>query len=99
TDGQLLVNAEKARLKGITEMAGYNDEFADMLVRAADHFIVYRQSTDAKTIVAGYPWFTDWGRDAMISLCGLTLCTGRYDDAAQILCTFSKYIRHGLVPN
>lgn len=97
--GQALINAEESRIKAIIERAGYNDEFADALVRAADHFIVYRQSTGAKTILAGYPWFTDWGRDAMISLCGLTLCTGRYDDAAQILCTFSQYIKHGLVPN
>lgn len=98
-DGQLLINAEKARQAALIEKAGYTDEFACMLVRAADHFIVYRQSTDAKTILAGYPWFTDWGRDAMISLCGLTLSTGRYDDAKEILCTFAKYIQYGLVPN
>ena len=66
---------------------------------AADNFIVYRKSTNAKTILAGYPWFTDWGRDSMISLCGLTLCTGRFDDAAQILDTFSRHIKYGLVPN
>ena len=99
TDGQQLIDAEKARMKALTERAVCTDEFADMLIRAADHFIAYRQSTDSKTILAGYPWFTDWGRDAMISLCGLTLSTGRYDDAAQILCTFSEYIQDGLVPN
>lgn len=99
TDGRLLINNEKARQAALVEKAGYKDEFACMLVMAADHFIAYRQSTDAKTILAGYPWFTDWGRDAMISLCGLTLATRRYDDAAQILCTFAKYIRFGLVPN
>ena len=98
-DGRLLIAAEKARLAALTERAGYKDEFACALVKASDNFIAYRQSTDSKTIIAGYPWFTDWGRDAMISLCGLTLCTGRYDDAAQILCTFSEYIRYGLVPN
>lgn len=98
-DGRRLADAEKARLAVLTERAGCKDEFACALVRAADHFIAYRLSTNAKTILAGYPWFTDWGRDAMISLCGLTLSTGRYDDAAQILCTFSEYIRYGLVPN
>lgn len=99
TDGQLLINAEKARQAALVERAGYTDEFASMLVRAADHFIVRRQSTGAKTILAGYPWFADWGRDAMISLCGLTLSTGRYDDAKQILCTFAEHIQYGLVPN
>lgn len=98
-DGRYLVDAEKARLAALTAKAGYKDEFACMLVRASDHFITYRQSTGAKTILAGYPWFTDWGRDAMISLCGLTLSTGRYDDAAQILSAFSGYIRYGLMPN
>lgn len=99
TDGLHLIDAEKNRLAMLTEKACCKDEFSCALVMASDHFIVHRQSTDAKTIVAGYPWFTDWGRDAMISLCGLTLCTGRYDDAAQILCTFSEYIRYGLLPN
>lgn len=98
-DGQMLIDVEKSRLDALTARAGYQDEFACALVRAADHFIAYRQSTGSKTLLAGYPWFTDWGRDAMISLCGLTLSTGRYDDAEQILCTFSEYIRYGLVPN
>ena len=99
TDGRHLAHAEIARLKAVVAKAGCKDEFSSALVRAADHFIVHRQSTNAKTILAGYPWFTDWGRDAMISLCGLTLCTGRYDDAAQILSSFCEYIRYGLVPN
>jgi predicted glycogen debranching enzyme len=99
SDGQLLVVAEKVRLASLTAKAGYEDEFACALVRAADNFIAYRESTDSKTILAGYPWFTDWGRDAMISLCGLTLSTGRYDDAAQILGTFCEYIEYGLIPN
>jgi predicted glycogen debranching enzyme len=98
-DGQLLITAEKVRLASLTAKAGYTDEFACVLVRAADNFIAYRESTDSRTILAGYPWFTDWGRDAMISLCGLTLSTGRYDDAAQILGTFCKYIEYGLIPN
>ncbi len=96
--GKLAVEAEKARINKLTEGCG-DDRFRSLLTRSADHFIVYRQSTNSRTILAGYPWFTDWGRDAMISLCGLTLSTGRYEDAADILAAFSKYIKYGLVPN
>ncbi len=98
-DGALLKSNEEKRLAALIQKAGYGDLFADTLVRAADHFLAYRRSTGSMTILAGFPWFTDWGRDAMISLCGLTLCTKRYDDAAQILTSFSKYVRHGLFPN
>ncbi len=98
-DGKALIEAEKARLKALEDRAGCRDDFARTLVRAADQFLVYRQSTGTKTILAGYPWFTDWGRDAMISLTGLTLTTGRYDDAAQILSAFGRHVRYGLLPN
>ena len=50
-------------------------------------------------MIAGYPWFTDWGRDTMISLEGLTLVTGRYSEAHDILRTFALHVRHGLIPN
>ncbi|MBP3284952.1 MAG: glycogen debranching enzyme family protein [Clostridia bacterium] len=79
--------------------AGYQDKFINELVKAADAFIVHRNSTDGKTIIAGYPWFTDWGRDTLIALPGLTLATKRYDDAKSILKTFAKYIKGGLLPN
>ena len=95
--GRMSIEAERARLQKLTE--GCKDEFHRGLVRSADHFIVNRRSTNSRTIMAGYPWFTDWGRDAMISLRGLTLATGRYEDAANILSTFSEYIKYGLVPN
>lgn len=98
-DVRLLINNEKARQKALIDRAGYEDDFAAALTASADNFIVYRKSTGAKTIIAGYPWFTDWGRDSMIALCGLTLVTRRFDDAEQILYTFSKYIKHGLIPN
>src|SRR6185369_9447172 len=52
-----------------------------------------------RTVIAGYHWFTDWGRDTMISLDGLTLTTGRYDEAGWILRTFAHYVRNGLIPN
>src|SRR5262249_24224420 len=52
-----------------------------------------------RTVIAGYHWFTDWGRDTMISLDGLTLATGRYDEALWILRTFAHHVRDGLLPN
>lgn len=98
-DGLSVIRNEKDRIRSLVEKAGYDDKFAATLVAAADKFIVQRKSTGAKTIIAGYPWFTDWGRDTMISLCGLTLSTKRFDDARSILYTFSRYVRHGLIPN
>jgi glycogen debranching enzyme len=56
-------------------------------------------SDEARTIIAGYHWFTDWGRDTMISLEGLTLLTGRHREAGDILRTFAQYVRDGLIPN
>src|SRR5262249_39128579 len=54
---------------------------------------------EVRTVIAGYHWFTDWGRDTMISLPGLTLATGRTTEAGYILRTFAHYIRDGLIPN
>jgi len=98
-DGKELLSMEKRRAKRLVARAGYRDPLAQNLSLAADSFIVKRKSTGAKTIIAGYHWFTDWGRDAMISLPGLTLATGRYDDAREILLTFARYVRDGLLPN
>jgi predicted glycogen debranching enzyme len=72
------------------------------LVLAADQFIVRRplpDDPDGLTIIAGYPWFSDWGRDTMISLPGLTLVTGRHDVAAHILRTFAHFVDRGMLPN
>ena len=83
------------------------------LILAADQFIVVRTqqdqakstgtgvrlSPDNKTIIAGYPWFTDWGRDSMISLPGLLLCVGRYSEARGLLKAFASYTHAGLIPN
>ena len=79
-----------------------NTRFEDWLrwlVLAADSFIVKRDSTKTKSVIAGYHWFADWGRDSLISLPGLTLVTGRFEDAKEILLTFQHYCREGLVPN
>lgn len=83
------------------------------LVIAADQFIVARPgsagdttasqairlSPDRRTVIAGYPWFTDWGRDTMISLPGLLLCTGRYSEARGLLKAFASFTHEGLIPN
>jgi predicted glycogen debranching enzyme len=75
------------------------------LIYAADQFVITPQRTAlpgsdiSRTVIAGYHWFTDWGRDTMISLEGLTLVTRRYAEAAAILRTFAYYIRDGLIPN
>jgi predicted glycogen debranching enzyme len=72
------------------------------LVLAADQFIVARPvagAADAKTILAGYPWFSDWGRDTMIALPGLCLATGRPWLARNILRTFSRFVSEGMLPN
>lgn len=74
----------------------------DQLVLAADQFIVARPTPelpDGHTIIAGYPWFTDWGRDTMISLPGLTLSTGRREIAREILRTWARYVDQGMIPN
>jgi predicted glycogen debranching enzyme len=81
------------------------------LVIAADQFLITPAArpedatravalgTEARTVIAGYHWFTDWGRDTMISLEGLTLASGRTQEAALILRTFASYMRDGLIPN
>jgi predicted glycogen debranching enzyme len=77
-------------------------DLVKQLVLAADQFIVNRASAteaNGKTIIAGYPWFSDWGRDTMISLPGLTLATGRPEIARSILRTFARHIDQGMIPN
>ncbi|MBW4553555.1 MAG: amylo-alpha-1,6-glucosidase [Aphanocapsa sp. GSE-SYN-MK-11-07L] len=74
----------------------------NQLVLAADQFIVDRplpDQPDGKTIIAGYPWFSDWGRDTMISLPGLAIATGRPAIASAILRTFAQYVDQGMLPN
>ncbi|OPX85451.1 MAG: Amylo-alpha-1,6-glucosidase [Pelotomaculum sp. PtaB.Bin104] len=97
--GEKLLEKEMSRREFLENRAGFQDELACRLVRATDAFIVRRQSTAAKTVIAGYPWFTDWGRDTMIALPGLTLVTKRFKDAQEILFTFAQEARKGLLPN
>ncbi|MEO8110056.1 MAG: amylo-alpha-1,6-glucosidase [Ginsengibacter sp.] len=74
------------------------DETTQQLILAADQFIVKRDE-DLKTVIAGYHWFTDWGRDTMISLPGLCLSAGRFGDAKKILSAFAKSVSMGMLPN
>ena len=105
--------AESARRGKLLEIAGRSDQnnCTTQLVLAADQFLI-RPGTriadaariaatgdEPRTVIAGYHWFTDWGRDTMISLEGLTLTTGRKREAGSILRTFASYIRDGLIPN
>jgi glycogen debranching enzyme len=69
------------------------------LLQAGDQFIVYRASTAHPTVIAGYPWFNDWGRDTLIALPGLTLTTHRFELAQGLLQTFGQHCREGLIPN
>ena len=98
-DAKRTVKAERERLKKLIKASGVKGDFLKDLVEASDKFVCRRASTGGKTILAGLPWFTDWGRDTMISLTGLTLVTKRFDDAESILKTFVKYEKNGLLPN
>jgi predicted glycogen debranching enzyme len=98
------LDAERGRQHELLALANATAAPAviQQLVLAADQFVVsrYEDGKSAGTsIIAGYHWFNDWGRDTMISLPGLTLATGRSDDAAAILETFARYIADGLLPN
>jgi predicted glycogen debranching enzyme len=104
---------ETERRRRLVDCAGpaVADAVAAELVIAADQFVITpvgrvedaararATGEDVRTVIAGYHWFTDWGRDTMISLEGLTLPTGRHPEARWILRTFGHYVRDGLIPN
>lgn len=89
----------KKRIDDLKLKSGLTDPFALDLVWSSDTFITKRESTGLKTVLAGLPWFTDWGRDTMISFTGLTLVTKRFDEAKEILKSFALYEKNGLIPN
>jgi predicted glycogen debranching enzyme len=97
TEADTLKTHEVERRKKIVAGAPASDDFTLLLTAAADQFIVARG--ERKSVIAGYPWFSDWGRDTMISLPGLTLVTGRYDEARGILREFAANIDRGMLPN
>lgn len=92
-----LVDKEKQRREQLLNGASRHS-LEHILSLAADQFIVKRDE-ELKTVIAGYHWFTDWGRDTMISLPGLTLATGRYEDAKKILSAFARSVSMGMLPN
>ena len=89
--------AEITRRRKAIIASPVEDNFAQSLAVASDQFLVSRG--DEKTVIAGYHWFGDWGRDTMIALPGLTLPTGKYDVARSILRTFAKQVDQGMLPN
>ena len=89
--------AEITRRQATMQASPLKDDFAQTLTAAADQYIVARGEN--KTVIAGYHWFSDWGRDTMISLPGLTLPTGKHDVARSILRTFAQHVDQGMLPN
>jgi predicted glycogen debranching enzyme len=112
-DCEDILQAEHRRLETLIALAPalHTDDLGRQLQLAADQFIVQpgarleeralaqAAGDEAKTIIAGYHWFGDWGRDTMIGLEGLTLCTGRPEETRAILRTFARYVEDGLLPN
>ena len=89
--------AEITRRRNVVAGSHVEDAFAQQLAAAADQYVVSRG--DQKTVIAGYHWFSDWGRDTMIALPGLTLPTGKLDVAKSILRTFAVHVDQGMLPN
>ena len=103
TENSLVLNfdaiaaTERKRRRALIKKADVKTDLEKQLVLAADQFIVARGS--GQTVIAGYPWFSDWGRDTMIALNGLTLATGRPEVARGILLEFSRHVSEGMLPN
>ncbi|MBE9179406.1 glycogen debranching enzyme family protein [Oculatella sp. LEGE 06141] len=99
------IQAEQQRLASevvplaIAPAAKETDRLWRRLLQAGDRFICYRASISGPTVIAGYPWFNDWGRDTLIALPGLALTTQRFELAKGLLKTFGHYCQHGLIPN
>jgi predicted glycogen debranching enzyme len=97
---RLVYTADRRARRGTAaELVLAADAFVVAPGRAEDAARAHASGDEARSIIAGYHWFTDWGRDTMISLEGLTLTTGRQLEAGYILRTFSRYIQDGLIPN
>jgi len=94
-DGAELMARERQRRK---QFERESDPVRQALLIAADAFVA-RRGKDKLTVLAGFPWFTDWGRDTMIALPGLTLTSERFDVARKILLTFAQFCDRGMIPN
>ena len=96
-DAEAYRRAEVARRAGLLARSPSGEEFVRSLTAAADQYVVARAG--GKTVIAGYHWFSDWGRDTMIALPGLTLVTGQTDVARSILLEFARHVDRGMLPN
>ena len=98
-DAEEIIKEYKERRQALVKTAGLSMTMAQELVKSADQFVSRRESTNGSTILAGYPFFEDWGRDTMIALPGICISTGQYDTAKEILRTFALNENKGLMPN
>lgn len=89
----------KAYVENLMNTSKATSELGRQLSVSADAYVSERESTGGKTILAGFPFFEDWGRDTMIALPGITMVTGRFEECKSILRTFAKYVHKGLLPN
>lgn len=96
-DVPALIKAELARRERLAQSAPAADALTNALWRATDVYLSARG--ERRTVLAGYPWFTDWGRDTFISLPGLCLVTGRFETAWQIIAGFAAHLSDGMIPN
>lgn len=97
-DVEKLRQTEIRRRHDLGEMAPLEHPLVQQLAKAADQFI-FKRADGKMSILAGFPWFTDWGRDTMISLPGLTLATQRYDLAKEIIRAYAQFVDKGMLPN
>lgn len=98
-DADVIILEMQTYRKALEAKAGLHKEMAKELVKSASQFVSRRESTNGRTILAGYPFFEDWGRDTMIALPGICISTGQYEAAKEILRTFAVNERGGLMPN
>lgn len=98
-DADDIILEQQTYRKALEAKAGLHKEMAKELVKSASQFVSRRESTNGSTILAGYPFFEDWGRDTMIALPGVCISTGQYETAKEILRTFAVNERGGLMPN
>jgi predicted glycogen debranching enzyme len=96
-DVTALAETEKKRRQALLRTVSTEDPLASKLWQAGEAYLAVRGNR--RTVLAGYPWFTDWGRDTFISLPGLCLVTGRLEEAWQIIESFSVHVSEGMVPN
>ena len=99
TDARMVLREAAEYRKTLADACNMQSEVARMLAKSANQFVAWRKSTGGKTMLAGFPFFEDWGRDTMIALAGCCISTGQTETARSILETFAAYCRKGLMPN